>query len=217
MFVLGHWRSGTTLLHNLLTLDPQFTYPNLYQVLYSGHFLTTQRWVAPLTQWMLPKTRIVDNMPADWNMTQEDEIALLLTTGMSPYLMLLFQDDRSRYERYFSLSRLSPQELAIWKKSLLLFLKKMTYQHRRQIVLKSPGHTYRIPLLLKMFPGAKFIYIGYTIHTAPAPHPVCRERSCRTAFGWVGRRQLPYLRRLRADLRANEVADPSRATARSEI
>ena len=159
VFVLGHWRSGTTLLHNLLTLDPQFTYPNLYQVLYSGHFLTTQRWVAPLTRWLLPKTRIVDNMPADWNMTQEDEIALLLTTGMSPYLMLLFQDDRSRYERYFSLSRLSPQELAIWKKSLLLFLKKMTYQHRRQIVLKSPGHTYRIPLLLKMFPGAKFIYI----------------------------------------------------------
>jgi len=34
IFVLGHWRSGTTLLHNLLTLDPQLTFPTLYQVMF---------------------------------------------------------------------------------------------------------------------------------------------------------------------------------------
>src|SRR5260370_42206574 len=32
-FILGHWRSGTTLLHNLLSLDPQFAFLNLYQTL----------------------------------------------------------------------------------------------------------------------------------------------------------------------------------------
>ena len=45
IFILGHWRSGTTLLHNLMTLDPQFTYPNLYHVIYPGHFLLTERVV----------------------------------------------------------------------------------------------------------------------------------------------------------------------------
>ena len=27
VFILGHWRSGTTLFHNLLALDEQFAYP----------------------------------------------------------------------------------------------------------------------------------------------------------------------------------------------
>ena len=31
LFVIGHWRSGTTLLHELLVLDPRHTYPNTYQ------------------------------------------------------------------------------------------------------------------------------------------------------------------------------------------
>src|SRR5262245_7049205 len=31
IFVLGHWRSGTTLLHELLILDPRHTYPNTYE------------------------------------------------------------------------------------------------------------------------------------------------------------------------------------------
>jgi hypothetical protein len=160
IFILGHWRSGTTLLHNLLTLDPQFAYPNLYQVLFSGHFLTTERVVARLTAHLIPKTRLIDDMPAGWNMTQEDEIALLLTTGLSPYLMTVFQGDRSRYGRYFSLSDVSPSELEFWKRSFLLFLKKLTYRYQgRQIVLKSPSHTYRIPILLEMFPQAKFVYI----------------------------------------------------------
>ncbi len=159
VFIIGHWRSGTTLLHNLLTLDPQFTHPNLYQVLYSGHFLTTERLVAPWTKWLLPKTRMIDDMPASWDMTQEDEIAMLLATGISPYLMLACQGERAKYSRYFSLEELSPSELATWKRSFLTLLKKLTYRSPRQIVLKSPPHTYRIPVLLEMFPGAKFIYI----------------------------------------------------------
>src|SRR5260370_28128800 len=32
LFILGIWRSGTTLLHNLLTRDERFAYPNNYQV-----------------------------------------------------------------------------------------------------------------------------------------------------------------------------------------
>ena len=42
IFVLGHWRSGSTLLHNLITSDPQFSYVSLYQTMFPGHFLTTE-------------------------------------------------------------------------------------------------------------------------------------------------------------------------------
>ncbi len=42
VFVLGHWRSGSTLLHNLITMDPQFSFVNLYQTMFPWHFLTTE-------------------------------------------------------------------------------------------------------------------------------------------------------------------------------
>src|ERR687897_692102 len=40
LFVLGHWRSGTTLLHDLLAVDGRFACPNLYEVMYPHTFLT---------------------------------------------------------------------------------------------------------------------------------------------------------------------------------
>ena len=48
LFILGHWRHGTTHLHNLLAQDPQFAYPTLYQTLYPRTFLTTERLVPRL-------------------------------------------------------------------------------------------------------------------------------------------------------------------------
>lgn len=159
VFILGHWRSGTTLLHNLMSLDQQFTYPNLYQVMNPGHFLLTEDLVTRLTAKLIPPTRPMDNMPAAWTMTQEDEIAILLATGISPYWFILFSGDRSRYGRFFDLKEVTPDELRRWKDFLRLFIQKLTYKHRKPVVLKSPSHTYRIPLLLEMFPQAKFIYI----------------------------------------------------------
>jgi len=159
IFILGHWRSGTTLLHNLMTLDSQFTYPNLYQVMYPDHFLLTERIVTRMTGWVLPKTRPMDNIPAGWNLPQEDEMALLLQTLLSPYLMLGHQGIPARTERFFDLTRLSPAELRLWKDTFLTFVKKLTYRSNKPIVLKSPSHTFRIPLLLDMFPEARFVYI----------------------------------------------------------
>ena len=43
LFILGHWRSGTTHLHNLLALDTQnFAFANTYQVTNPLTFLTTE-------------------------------------------------------------------------------------------------------------------------------------------------------------------------------
>ena len=39
LFVIGHWRSGTTLLHELLVHDPQHTCPNAYCCFGPNHFL----------------------------------------------------------------------------------------------------------------------------------------------------------------------------------
>ncbi len=159
VFILGHWRSGTTLLHNLITLDPQYTFPNLYEVMFPANFLLTERTVTSLTSWLIPKTRPMDNVEAGFDLPQEDEVALVLLSGLSPYLMLAHPEDPSKYERFFELTDVTPAELERWKERFLYFVKKLTIKHDKPIVFKSPTHTFRVPLLLKMFPDAKFIYI----------------------------------------------------------
>ncbi|MGC3971167.1 MAG: sulfotransferase [Pirellulales bacterium] len=45
LIILGHWRSGTTWLHELLGLDPQFTSPSTYQAMAPNHFTISHWWV----------------------------------------------------------------------------------------------------------------------------------------------------------------------------
>ena len=159
VFILGHWRSGTTLLHNLITLDSQFTFPNLYEVMFPANFLLTEKLVTSVAGSLIPKTRPMDNVEAGFHMPQEDEVGLLLLSGLSPYLMLAYPNDPAKYEKYFELTDLPTADLARWKERFLYFMKKLTIKHDKPIVFKSPTHTFRIPVLLDMFPNAKFIYI----------------------------------------------------------
>lgn len=159
VFILGHWRSGTTMLHNLMSMDPQVTFPNLYHCVNPGHFLLTENILAPLTSRFLPATRPMDNVETGWGEPQEEDIALALDCGISPYMMAAFTGRRSVYERFFDPRDMSPQELSRWKASFLRLMKKLTIRSNRTIVTKNPGHTFRIPVLLEMFPDAKFVYI----------------------------------------------------------
>lgn len=159
VFILGHWRSGTTLLHNLMALDANFTYPNLYQCMCPGHFLLTERLVAPLTAFCLPRTRPMDNLPMGWNVPMEDEMAIAVACGLSPYLMAAFQDRREVYERFLDPDSLPLDERRRWEQAFLTLLKKLQIRDAKAILLKSPTHTFRIPTLLRLFPEAKFVYL----------------------------------------------------------
>jgi omega-hydroxy-beta-dihydromenaquinone-9 sulfotransferase len=61
LFILGHWRSGTTYLHNLLAQDEQFAYPNTWQALSPHTFLSTERY-STILRLAAPKTRLIDNV-----------------------------------------------------------------------------------------------------------------------------------------------------------
>jgi hypothetical protein len=160
VFVLGHWRSGTTLLHQLLVRDEQFAAPTLFECTFPSHFLFTERWLAPVTSWLQPGTRPMDAVENSWDAPAEEEIALLALTLFSPYLISAFPDHPEQVEHLNSLSKgLSESELDRWKSEYVRFLKKLTLKRGRRIVLKSPANTSRVPLLLSMFPDAEFIHI----------------------------------------------------------
>src|SRR5204863_6827505 len=90
LFIIGHWRSGTTLLHELLILDQRHTFPNTYQCLAPNHFLLTERVFSRLFGFLLPSRRPMDNMAAGWDKPQEDEFALCMLGQPSPYLTIAF-------------------------------------------------------------------------------------------------------------------------------
>lgn len=159
LFILGHWRAGTTLLHELLVLDDRHTYPTTYQCLVPNHFLLTERFAQRWLRFLLPSRRPMDNMPTGWQRPQEDEFALCNLGLPSPYLTIAFPNHAPQDPQYLTLEGVSRRGLERWKRKFLRFLRHITYRDPRRIVLKSPPHTCRIKTLLEMFPGAQFVHI----------------------------------------------------------
>ena len=158
IFILGHWRSGTTFLHNLLACDPQFGAPTLLQTLYPTSFSVVEHLVRRF-QFLVPRNRLIDGVGFGFDYPQEDEFALCNATTLSPYMRWLFPQQHALYDVYLTLQHASAAEIAEWKQALLGFLHKVTYHTQRTLVLKSPAHTARIRLLLELFPTARFIHL----------------------------------------------------------
>jgi LPS sulfotransferase NodH len=159
LFILGHYRSGTTHLHNLLALDPQFAAPNLFQAFNPHTFLSTERWSAPIVDGLIVRRRYQDEMALGAGLPSEDEFATCTMTGLSPYMGWCFPGDGVHYDRYLTFRDAHESEVVRWGHALTTFLKKLTVKYGRSLVLKSPPHTARIRLLLELFPDARFVHI----------------------------------------------------------
>lgn len=159
LFVIGHWRTGTTLLHELLALDPRHRCPTNYECFVPRHFLISERWLKPCIRFLLPRNRIADSMPVAWDLPQEDEFALLALGAPSPYLSIAFPNEPPQFGAYCSLEALSPAELAGWQRTLTDFFRRLIWKQPGRLVLKSPTHTFRLPVLEELFPRARYVHI----------------------------------------------------------
>jgi len=165
LFILGHWRSGTTLLHNLMCQDPQFCYPNLFEVYNPHAFLYLEPIIAPKMAGMPSKKRPMDNMEVKFDSPAEDEFALAILSLRSPLLAWPFPRRELHYDRDLTFQGASQEVVRKWKSALYLLCQKLTLKYQRQIIFKSPAHTARIQLLLELFPDAKFIHIHRNPYT----------------------------------------------------
>ncbi len=159
LFIVGHWRTGTTLLHELLILDDRHTFPNTYQCLEPNHFLLTERLVTRYLHFLMPSRRPMDNMAAGWDKPQEDEFALCMMGQPSPYLTIAFPNRPPQDQEAFTLESMPPRQRAAWKRAFLLFLQQLPFKDPRRLVLKSPTHSCRIKVLLELFPDARFYVV----------------------------------------------------------
>ena len=159
LFIIGHWRSGTTHLHNLLSIDDNFTFPTAYEAMFPHHFIFSRPSGPRIFDLIAPKERPMDNLPFSANIPHEDEFALAALSTASPYMQVLFPLTGDHPYSVLDPQQLPEDYLERWKASLVYFLKKLTYLKGKRILLKSPAHLGRIRTLLQLFPEAKFIHI----------------------------------------------------------
>ena len=159
VFIVGHWRSGTTMLHEMMVQDERFDFPDTFECFEPNHFLVTSWWLRPLTSMLLPKQRPMDNMPMGWGRPQEDEFGLMSMGLPSVYEWLAFPNRAPPRMEYLDMEGLSEAEISKWQQGLLTFLKRVAYRKRGRLVLKSPPHLGRVKTIAELFPDAKWIHI----------------------------------------------------------
>lgn len=160
LFILGHWRAGTTLLHELLIADPAHSFPNYYECFAPDHFLLTGRWFPRWLWWMMPSRRPMDDVRIGWDRPQEDEFAACMLGLHTPYRRIAFPNSHPGPDRY-DLGDLAPVRRRDWQRRFRSLIHELNYAHPgRRLVLKSPPHTARIAHLLELFPDARFVYIA---------------------------------------------------------
>lgn len=159
VFIIGHWRSGTTLLHELMVRDERLSSPSTYQCFAPNHFLVSEWFFRRFASWLLPGKRPMDNMAAGWDRPQEDEFALLTLGLPSPYRRIAFPNQGDIDLEYLDFDGVSQEDQSLWLQTLRRFLLAVGTRTGRPLVVKSPTHTGRIAQLAREFPEAKFIHI----------------------------------------------------------
>jgi len=160
IFIIGHWRCGTTLLHNIMSKDPQFGFFTTFQAYLPTIYMSGEKVFKPIVASSLPKKRPMDNGDMDADLPQEDQYAMAAVSPYSYYNGWCFPRNMARYFNSVCMADASPQTWENWRQTYLTILKKATlYYGGKQLLLKNQDNTGKIPQLLDMFPNAKFIFI----------------------------------------------------------
>lgn len=166
VFVLGHWRSGTTFFYRLLSQDQRLGYLNYYAAVNPDIFLSTEQSLKPRLNRLLRRlgTRnLIHRQAADLEMPGELDVAHLIQYfSHNAHLGHLFPRHADYYfDKYLFFETATPQQVSFWQQSYRHLLTKLALKHDadQPLVIKSPVNTAHVRELLDLFPDARFVYL----------------------------------------------------------
>lgn len=153
LLILGPWRSGTTVMHELLTAATGWATPLTWQCMDACAFRLTGRPRAGVTI-----ARPMDGLALGPHSPQEDEFALL-TLGVASAYRAFWMPHRIgelhatlRPDHWLADDRW----FAPWEAFLCAV---QADKSEGGLILKSPNHTFRAPAVLRRFPDAKVVWM----------------------------------------------------------
>ncbi len=161
VFIIGHWRSGTTYIHNLLSCDPQFGYCTTYQTVFPHLMLYGSGLFRHIASLCMPATRPTDSLELSVDQPQEEEFALSNMTHAATYHFWLFPEQAELYrDRYLLDKGCTEQDRQLLQSAIIKNIHlALHHQNKCRYLSKNPPHTARVAMIAQMFPDAKFIYL----------------------------------------------------------
>lgn len=161
VFILGHWRSGTTFVHNVLAHDKHFGYTTTYQTVFPNLMLWGQPFFKKTMAWLMPDKRPTDNMELHVDLPQEEEFALSNMMPYSYYNFWFLPRNMSEYcDKYLLMEKANEEERQVFKENFMKLMKISLWNTKgSQFLSKNPPHTGKVKELLELFPNARFIYL----------------------------------------------------------
>ncbi|MEJ7592145.1 MAG: sulfotransferase [Planctomycetaceae bacterium] len=161
VLIIGHWRSGTTNMHNLMLQDPHFASVTMLHCAIPSGFLTWEWLARRILSRRLPKSRPMDAVPLGIDEPMSEDFALAGLTHMSHYLNYFFpQIAEQTFRETVLFEGVSQEDVAHWSNHYEYLLRKVSYASGgRRLLLKNPPNLGRVPEVLKRYPTAKFIHV----------------------------------------------------------
>ncbi len=160
VFIIGHWRSGTTFLHYLMAKDPQFGFLDYYNAFFPNLALAGGSWLRKTLTPLMPQRRPQDNIELQMTLPTEEENPLATRSLRSASHSFFFPSNEAFFKKYAVFEGTSGREKHLWKKAYKYLMKRISVVHPgKWLLIKNPHNTGRVRELMEIFPRARFIHI----------------------------------------------------------
>lgn len=163
VFILGHWCSGTARLQAVMKADPRFITPSALECLRPFTFRADRFFLRILRKLHLIRPSVwrrQDGTEVSPDSPLEDEFALLAMGAPTPLRKSFFFRKFMHALPQADWNALPEKKIRKYCRAWLRFL--CAVQARgpgRQLLLMSPQHSYRVAIIRRLFPNARFILI----------------------------------------------------------
>lgn len=169
VYILGHWRSGTSFLQSLLGAAPQFVYHTKFQTFFPESFLVTEKAVKQPATYILQNLGLIDSWHngiahnfSSLDTSSEIEVSMMnQAKAYSFHWGQIFPKSWNYYfDKYLFWDGIGNEEAKRWKSNVKHLNKKVNYLHPDcQLIVKNPGDTARMKQIHEIYPNAKFVFI----------------------------------------------------------